>query len=111
MYAIRSYYVRVEGRGRLVEQDEPRLVHERPADGDPLLLATGELARQVPGPVREPQLLEEPIGTLARGSSFAAAHLVDDQQVLACSQERHQVDRLEDEADLALPETGSYNFV
>jgi hypothetical protein len=35
---------RVEVRERLVEEQDPRLQHERPGDGDALLLAARELA-------------------------------------------------------------------
>ena len=37
---------RVEGRGRLVADQQPRLVDQRPGDGDALLLPAGQLRRQ-----------------------------------------------------------------
>ena len=37
---------RVEGGGRLVEQEDPRVRGEHRADGDPLLLAAGQLAQR-----------------------------------------------------------------
>ena len=39
----------VEGRGRLVEQDELGLERDRPRDGEPLALAAGELVREARG--------------------------------------------------------------
>ncbi len=43
----------VEVAGRLVGEDHPRFGDERPGDGDALLLATGQLAGAVVGPVGE----------------------------------------------------------
>jgi hypothetical protein len=39
------HHLRVEGRGRLVEQHDLRAHAQRARDGDALLLAAGELAR------------------------------------------------------------------
>ena len=44
---ISSLVWRVEVAGRLVGEEQRRLVHQRAGDGDALLLAAGELARQV----------------------------------------------------------------
>ena len=44
--------LRVEVPGRLVGEDDGRLRDERARDGDPLLLAAGELGRPVRAPVR-----------------------------------------------------------
>ena len=43
----------VEVAGRLVAEQDPRVVGERPSDRDALLLAAGEPRRPVPGPRRE----------------------------------------------------------
>ena len=56
--------LRVEVAGRLVGEDHPRLDDERARDRDALLLAAGELARQVAGAVGEADLGEQ---RLARG--------------------------------------------
>src|SRR5262249_27375512 len=50
--------LRVEIAGRLVGQDQLRVVDERARDGDPLLLAARELARLVVVPVGEAHDLE-----------------------------------------------------
>ena len=89
----------VEGRGRLVEEHERGIVHERPADGHPLALAARELAGQVVAPVGQAQLVEQLIGPLPGGGPGPPAQLVDHQQVLAGGEERHQVHGLEHEAD------------
>jgi len=49
---------RVEVAGGLVRQEQGGAVHQRPRDGDPLLLATGELRRGVVEPVRETDALQ-----------------------------------------------------
>ncbi len=49
----------VEGAERLVEQQGPGEVHQRPGEGDALLLATGELGRAALGEVAQPHHAEE----------------------------------------------------
>ena len=52
---------RVEVAGRLVGDDEARVVDERPSDRRPLLLAAGELVRQL-GPLGgQPDEREDPV--------------------------------------------------
>ncbi len=48
----------VEVSGRLVGEQDRRLVHEGAGDGDPLALAAGELVRPVPGPVSQADELQ-----------------------------------------------------
>ena len=50
--------VAVEVAGRLVGEDERRVGDERPGDGDPLLLAAGQLGRLVVEAVAQPEPLE-----------------------------------------------------
>ena len=51
----------VEGRDRLVADDEVRLQHQSPGDPDPLPLAAAELVRVAPGVVRlEPDHVHDP---------------------------------------------------
>ena len=63
---------RVEVAGRLVGEDHRRLGDERPGDGDALLLAAGQLAGLVVGPVGEADRVERgqralaPLGRRAR---------------------------------------------
>ena len=51
--------LRVEVARRLVGEDHARLVRERTRDRNPLLLAAGELGRQVLAPRCEPDLVEQ----------------------------------------------------
>ena len=75
----------VEGRHRLVEDEQPRLQGERPGDADALLLAAGELARVAAGHAgreadhleqardvaRAAHLLEEPVDAQRLGHDVA----------------------------------------
>ena len=90
---------RVELAGRLVGQEEPRPVGERPGDGHALLLAARELVRPVPRPLAEADELEQlahPRVALARLGADEAERDLD---VLGRGQERHEPERLEDERD------------
>ena len=51
--------LRVEVARRLVCEDHAGLDDERAGDGNPLLLATGQVRRQVRGALCEPHLVEE----------------------------------------------------
>ena len=99
--------VGVEVARRLVGEDDLGLVHEGPGDGDALLLAAGELARLVIGPLSqtdqgegfEPRLL----GVLASDAGVVAGQ----EDVLEGGEGRDQVEVLEDEAHSAGPDLGS----
>ena len=52
----------IEIASRLIGQDELRLHEKGPREGNPLLLATGELARPVGQARREPYFVEEIAG-------------------------------------------------
>ena len=54
----------VEIAGRLVRQDQERVVGERSRYRDPLALPTGELPRQLCCLVSEPEAVEQRLGTL-----------------------------------------------
>src|SRR5215475_8314922 len=58
--------LRVEIAGGLVGQHNARLGDQRPSDGDALLLAPGEFAGPVAGPVSESDLLQRQRGSLTR---------------------------------------------
>ena len=109
--------VLVQVPGRLVGQQHLRLLDQRPGDRDPLLLAAGQLGRQVPGPVGQADVRE---GLRGPGPPARRAHAERHQgrlHVLLRAQRRHQVERLEDEADglgpdprdLRLPELREIN--
>ena len=91
---------RVERAGRLVGQDDPRVVHQRPRDRHALLLPAGELARLVvlaSGQADRAQRLQRPLAALAAGVVGVQQRQLD---VLRRAGARQQVELLEDEPDL-----------
>ncbi len=99
--------VGVERRRRFVEEHEVGVVHQRPADGDPLALATRERRRAGGrGGSPRPSSSRSWSARLRAGRAGAAPDLVDHEQVLARGEERHEVHGLEDEADVLATEVG-----
>ena len=93
--------LRVELAGRLVGQQQGRLVGQRPCNGHPLLLAARQLVRPMVGPVRQAHQLEQladPLLALRRLRSDQPQRHLD---VLRGRQDRQQAEGLEDEADPA----------
>ena len=66
-------HLRVEGRGDLVEEQRYRAHHERPDDGDALLLPAGELAWPGARPVAESHAAKQGVGALLELLLVAAA--------------------------------------
>ncbi len=91
---------RVERPGRLVGEQELGARDQRPGDGDTLLLAAGELRRQVLGAIGEADLLEVDRGALVALPARDALVVERQRDVLGRGLERDQVERLEDEADV-----------
>jgi len=93
--------VAVERRGRLIGEDHGGTADHGPRDGDALLLAARQLARE-----RRP-LVGEPDGRQCRGGPLAdlraalPAHVEDELHVLQRRQGREQVVGLEHEADVS----------
>ena len=101
---------RVEVARRLVREEDRRLVHEAPRDRDPLLLAARELGRRVVPAVREADALEAPQRPRARLRVGELRLLrVEERQldVLERRRAREEVEVLEDEADLVVPDLGA----
>ena len=91
--------LRVELAGRLVGEQQPRPVRERPGDRDPLLLAARELVRPVLRPLAEADELQQ----LGHARVALAGIRADEPQrhldVLGRGQDRDQAERLEHERD------------
>ena len=96
---------RVERTGRLVEEQDARVRRDRAGDGDPLLLAAGELARVGRGLVGEADPVEQFEGARTRVRRPLAVHL--DRRLGDVAQHgpmREQVELLEDHSHpAALP--------
>ena len=99
--------LRVEVGGGLVGEHERRVGDQRPGHGHALPLAAGELAGAVAGVVGEPHRLEERVHP---PSPLRGGHAPLQEQrelhVLEDGEHRHQVEGLEDEADVVEPQPG-----
>ncbi len=94
----------VQVAGRLVAEDQLGRLGERACHGDALLLAAGELRREVAGPLGEADLGEELRGVEIRAVAVALGEFEGEADVLLGGQRRDQVEELEDEADVLAPE-------
>src|SRR5215212_6872994 len=96
--------LRVEVARGLVGEEDRGAVDERPGDRDALPLAAGELVRAVPDALAELHPLERLRGAPA---PLVGRHAgVDEREldVVQCGRPRQQVERLEYEADLLVPD-------
>ena len=96
----------VEVAGRLVGEHDERLVDERAGDRDSLALATGERRGKVTASVGEPDLVEQLEGARAGLARRAPGEKRGQLDVLPRSELVHEVERLEDEADLPPAQVG-----
>ena len=97
----------VEVAGRLVGEDEERAVGERAGDGDPLLLAPGELGRPVREPLAESEGREQ-LGRAAAGVlGGGAADQLGNDDVLRRREIRQQMMELVDEAQRVAAQPGA----
>ena len=94
----------VEVAGGLVGEDDLGPAGERPGHGDPLLLAAGELARAVLQAVAEADGVDDVVEPRAVGLAAGEAHRQRD--VLDGGERRHEVERLEHEADAVPAQRG-----
>ena len=98
--------VAVQIARRLVGQDDAGIVHQRPGDGHPLLLPTGELRGLVPHPIGQSDHLQQatrPLPALGRGH---AGKEHGEFHVLGRRHRRDEVEGLKHEADLTAPVCG-----
>ncbi len=95
----------VEAAGRLVGEDERRVVGERPGDGDALALTARELLGALVEVAGEAEALEQFLGTGAhRPARQAAEPAHRDLDVVADGELGQQEVELEDEADRGEPQ-------
>ncbi len=93
----------VEVRQRLVEQEERRLAHERPGEGDPLPLTARQGDRPPVEQGRDAQPVRDPADTLPRPVLRDAAQPERDGDVLVRRHVRVERVALEDHGDVAGP--------
>jgi acyl-CoA thioesterase I len=101
--------VAVEVTRRLVREENARSVSECACDRHPLLLAPGQLCREVIEPVAEADALQDVRGT--RGRGILAAQLERYLHILDGSQRGNQLKALEHEPDLLAAKPGPRIFV
>ena len=98
--------VRVQVAGRLIGEDQRGVGHDRPCDRDPLLLPARQLRRLMMQAVTHTDRVQCPFGAppalCPPQSGVGERQLHVDQ----CARARHQVEALEDEADLAVAQVG-----
>src|SRR5690606_12581870 len=91
----------VQVAGGLVRENQLRLAHQCPGNGDALLLAAGELVGQMPCPVRQSDALQRgrhataPLGTAHPALPQRTLDVLADIEVI------DEVEALEDETDAA----------
>ena len=95
---------RVEIAGRLVGEEQGRARRGRPGDGDPLLLAAGQLGGIMGETVAEADRLQLGPGEVER--SVPAGQLERNGDILERGHRRKQMEGLEDDPDPALPGAG-----
>jgi hypothetical protein len=102
---------RIEVRGRLVREDESRVVGDRACDRDPLLLAARQLLDAELLACAETQRLEQHARALVGCAAVRAGKVEGDLDVLAGVQRRHEVEVLEDESEGRRPERREFALV
>ncbi len=95
---------RVEVARRLIREDDLRPTGQRPGDGNALLLPSRELRRSMLDPASETDGVDHQIQPALVG--LAAGEHQRQGDVLQRRQRRHQVERLEDEADPVAAQMG-----
>ncbi len=89
----------VEVSGRFVGQKKGGIVHERPGDGNALLLATGKLSGGLFGPARQPNFIEPVLGSLQSAAQSLAANQQWHRNIFRSTEVRQQVMPLPDKAN------------
>ena len=100
--------VGVEGAGRLVGQNQLRIIDQRAGDGYPLLLPPRELRRVMVHALRESYLRQALFGVPFPLAGRHAAIEQGQSDVVQGGSSRQQVEMLEDEAELAVAYSGQF---
>ena len=95
----------VQVAGRLIGQEQRRVFHQRPGDGDTLLLAAGQLDGAVVHPVGQAYLGEVPPGLLR---SMPPAYLMPSSTLASAVARGSRLNCLENKANLLAPDLGQF---
>jgi hypothetical protein len=102
----------IEVAGRLVGQQQHRLVGQRPGDGDALLLAARQLRRPMLEALAKPQPLQQRSASpRLRVLARRPGDELGNGDVLHCGELRQQMVELVDEADAETPDAGAGDIV
>src|SRR5258708_14912533 len=101
----------IQVAGRLVANDQPRVVHRRARDPDALLLTAAELRRQRPCARAKAPPIEGFACACQRAALLYAADEQGNSHVLSRRESWQQVEALEHEADRAAPEESAFSLI
>ena len=99
---------RIEVAGRLVGQEQGRMIDQGPGDGHALLLAARHLRRLVIAPFGKPNQFQQTLGALPRlrGARVARGVGQGHEHVLGGRRPRQQIEVLENESQFRRPHQG-----
>src|SRR5262249_13316037 len=94
----------VEIAGRLIGENQRRVMDQRSRDGDALLLASREPLGIALAPAAQTDAIEQLAGARGAFGVGAPVQIEGQQQVLLDGQQRDEIEELKDEADVRAPE-------
>src|SRR6516165_9897516 len=101
----------IERTGRLIGQDESRVIHHRTRNDDALLLASGELIRPVMAAVGEADTVERPFGSASSFVTTSARVNKRQFDIFQRAGPRQKRRNLKNETDILAPDGRAVVFV
>lgn len=98
--------MRIECAGRLVGQNDLRIIHQRARDGNTLLLTARKLIGMVVGAVGQAHRRESPHGFFAPVVSRSVGVEKRQLYIFQCAGASQQIKLLEHKTDLLVPDLG-----
>ena len=96
--------LRIQTAGRLIGQDNCRMVYQRPCYGDPLFLSTGQLRRFMRHPVAQPEKVQHLLCPLFGNRTLLLRYQCRNHHILQRRKFRQQLMELEHESDILITE-------